>query len=169
MYQVELVPGFKVELTLLLSFKNDSDKNCYTWLLFILGMITRCYNSHQSHTVIFYSEGLSFFASSIKHLRILFYCCDDLRVNISIIYCYGIWLWDLSLLLSKSIFIFCDIIFNKRLQIFLIRCRPKKSRSVLIGWWTVPAINYSIIILTFQGHLSLFFHLIRTLRSPTFK
>ena len=48
------------------------EKNCYRWLLFISGLITRCYNSHQSHTFLFYSEVLSFFASSIKHCKISF-------------------------------------------------------------------------------------------------
>ena len=63
---------FKVELTSWLSFKKSNDKNCYTRLLFISGMITRGYYSHQSHTFIFYSEGLSFLASSIKHFIISF-------------------------------------------------------------------------------------------------
>ena len=47
-------------------------KNCYRWLLFISGMIMICYNSYQSHTFIFYSDGLSYLASSIKHFSMAF-------------------------------------------------------------------------------------------------
>ena len=79
-------------------------------------------------------------------LHILFYCCDDLWVNISIIYCYGIWLWDLSLLLSKIILSF--------LISYLIRdCKDVSSyvdqRRAAPSWSAGELFQLSTIVLFF--------------------
>ena len=123
------------------------EKKCYTWLMFISGVIKRYYNSHQSHTFIFYSEGLSLLASSIKHFSISFYIAVmiyELISPLSIAMAYACEICHLSCRISVLYFMIS----------FLIRdCKSVSSdvdqRRVAPSWSVGELFQLSTIVLFF--------------------